>query len=351
MILSVLILLAQLFGFERVALPANSWLLGSATILMFMTALSAPIPWLKPKNTTPEAYLSKSVLVGIYALIMIALLSQGLTLVGLIPSEILALNGIVLYAALSSMMMFGLLHMRNRGIRQKHIQTLFDLENESQGREKERIRREDQEKLFAMLAHELKTPLSTLQMWLNSGQLQQAQMERAIRDMNQVIERCVHAGQISDDGLEPVWQSVPAEALTAEVIADCRHPERVQFEADAMPSVIKTDVQMLTIALGNLLDNACKYSAPNTPIHLALRAELKDGQEGWRWTISNQVGQAGAPNPEQLFNKYYRSPHARRQSGSGLGLFLVKRLLELLGGHIWYAPTSDQISFSFWLPA
>jgi signal transduction histidine kinase len=202
-----------------------------------------------------------------------------------------------------------------------------------------------------MLAHELKTPLATLQMWLNSGQLPHEQMERAIRDMNLVIERCVHAGQISDEGLKPVWQTVRAEELTAEIIADCRHPERVQFEADAKPSMIKTDVQMLTIALGNLLDNACKYSAPHTPIHLALRAELKDGQEGWRWTISNQVGQAGEPNPEQLFNKYYRSPHARRQSGSGLGLFLVKRLLELLGGHIWYAPTSDQISFSFWLPA
>lgn len=350
-IVGVLIFLALLFGYERMALPANSWLLGGSTILMFMTAMSAPIPWKKPKNTPGEAYISKGVLVSIYAMIMIALLSQGLTLVGLIPSEILALNGIVMYGAISSMMMFGLLHKRTRGTRQKYLQTLIDLENVSQGREKERIQSEDQEKLFAMLAHELKTPLATLQMWLNSGQLPHEQMERAIRDMNLVIERCVHAGQISDEGLKPVWQTVRAEDLTAEVIADCRHPERVQFEADAKPSMIKTDVQMLTIALGNLLDNACKYSAPHTPIHLALRAELKDGQEGWRWTISNQVGQAGEPNPEQLFNKYYRSPHARRQSGSGLGLFLVKRLLELLGGHIWYAPTSDQISFSFWLPA
>ena len=348
--LGVFILLAQLLGYERMALPANSLLLGCATILMFMTAMCAPIPWLKPKNASPDAYLSKIVLVGIYALIMIALLSQGLTLLGLIPSEIFALNGIVMYGALSSLMMFGLLNRRNRGIRQRYLQSLIDLENVRQGREKERIQREDQEKLFAMLAHELKTPLATLQMWMNSGQQRPDQMERAIRDMNLVIERCVHAGQISDEGLKPVWQAVDAYALTVNAIADCTYPERVQLKADAQTALIKTDFQMLGIVLSNLLDNACKYSALHTPIQVLLRSELRDGQQGWRWTISNQLGQAGLPNPEQLFTKYYRSPHARRQSGSGLGLFLVKRLLELLGGHIGYALESDQISFSFWLP-
>ena len=147
-----------------------------------------------------------------------------------------------------------------------------------------------------------------------------------------------------------MWQDVDASELTVNAIADCAYPARVQFNADAQPSWIKTDVQMLTIALSNLLDNACKYSAPHTPIQVLLCSELKDGQDGWRWTISNQVGQAGLPNPEQLFTKYYRSPHARRQSGSGLGLFLVKRLLELLEGHIGYTLESDQISFSVWLP-
>ena len=348
--LGVFILLAQLLGYERMALPANSLLLGCATILMFMTAMSAPIPWLKPKNASPDAYLSKIVLVCIYALIMIALVSQGLTLLGLIPSEIFALNGIVMYGALSSLMMFGLLHRRNRGIRQRYLQSLIDLENVRQGREKERIQREDQEKLFAMLAHELKTPLATLQMSMNAGPQGRDQMERSIRDMNLVIERCVHAGQISDEGLKPVWQALDAHELTVNLIADCPFPERVQLEAEAQPLLIKTDIQMLGIALSNLLDNACKYSAPHSPIEILLRSELKDGQEGLRWSISNLVGQAGLPNPEQLFTKYYRSPHARRQTGSGLGLFLVKRLLEMLGGQIGYAPKSEQISFSFWLP-
>jgi signal transduction histidine kinase len=49
--------------------------------------------------------------------------------------------------------------------------------------------------------------------------------------------------------------------------------------------------------------------------------------------------------------KYYFSPHARGQSGSGRGLFLVKRMLELLAGDIWCESYSDAISFCFWLRA
>ena len=89
---------------------------------------------------------------------------------------------------------------------------------------------------------------------------------------------------------------------------------------------------MLTIVLSNLIDNACKYSAPNTPIQVSLELETKDGRDGCLWTICNQVGQAGFPDPEKVFTKYYRSPHARRQSGSGLGLYLVKRLITLFQG-------------------
>lgn len=349
--LAVLTLLALLLGFERIAVAANSWLLGCATILMFITAMSARIPWLKPKNILPDTYPSKSLLVGTYAVIMVALVFQGLTLVGLIPSEILALNGIVFYGALSSLMMFGLLNMRNRGIQQKHLQTLIDLANVSQGREKERLQREDQEKLFTMLAHEMKTPLATLQMWMDAGKLKRETVERAIHDMNQVIERCVHAGQLSDQGLQPMYETVLAHKLTETAIVNCRSPDRIQVVGGLPLSQISTDAQMFGIVLGNLLDNACKYSPPFSQVHVSLQAHTKDGRAGWLWTIRNHVGLAGMPDPAQLFVKYYRSAHARRQSGSGLGLFLVKRLLELLGGEIWHEPDSERISFCFWLPA
>ena len=71
---------------------------------------------------------------------------------------------------------------------------------------------------------------------------------------------------------------------------------------------------------------------------------------GWRWQIENEVGSTGLPEADKLFEKYYRSPLARKQSGSGLGLFLVKELLDLLNGKVTYAPSDGLVRFEIWLP-
>jgi signal transduction histidine kinase len=66
--------------------------------------------------------------------------------------------------------------------------------------------------------------------------------------------------------------------------------------------------------------------------------------------ITNQVGPAGWPEADRVFEKYYRSPHARRQTGSGLGLYLVRHLTQAIGGQIAYKPSTSQIRFVLNLP-
>jgi signal transduction histidine kinase len=108
---------------------------------------------------------------------------------------------------------------------------------------------------------------------------------------------------------------------------------------------------MLSIVLSNLLENAYKYSATDTPILVTLAPHTtEDGQPSWRWTVENTVGEAGLPDAAQVFDKYYRSPHAQRQSGSGLGLFLVKSLVELMRGRVNCIPLDDRVRFEWWLP-
>ena len=201
-----------------------------------------------------------------------------------------------------------------------------------------------------MLAHEIKTPLATLRMWMEAGQLKPETMERAIADMNQVIERCVHTGQLADQGLRALPQAIDAELLTRNCIDSCRNPARVSLNAPKLGGALHSDAQMLSIVLGNLLDNACKYGAANKPIQVTLQSARQDGRSGWLWKIENSVGAAGFPDADRLFEKYYRSPQARRLSGSGLGLFLVKGLLDLMRGSIHYKVESDSLEFSIWLP-
>ena len=107
---------------------------------------------------------------------------------------------------------------------------------------------------------------------------------------------------------------------------------------------------MLSIVLGNLLDNACKYGAPESRIQVHLQSAMHNGRMGWLWLVDNQAGPSGLPDAGHLFEKYYRSPSARRLSGSGLGLFLVKSLLDLMKGTIAYETRVDRAIFSVWVP-
>jgi signal transduction histidine kinase len=176
-------------------------------------------------------------------------------------------------------------------------------------------------------------------------------MERAIADMNLIIERCVHTGQLSEEGLQPTPQEGDALAQTCAGIEAMRNRACIELTGPDGAAPIVADLQMLSIVLVNLLDNAAKYGVPQSPITVHLRAQSLDGCAGWAWEICNQPGPAGLPDAGRLFQKYYRSPGARHQSGSGLGLFLVRGILELMQGTIRFEAREGRAVFEFWLPA
>jgi signal transduction histidine kinase len=67
-------------------------------------------------------------------------------------------------------------------------------------------------------------------------------------------------------------------------------------------------------------------------------------------TISNVVGAAGRPDSAELFKKYYRSPKARQQSGSGLGLFLSYRMATRFGAVIRFREAVENVVFELYVP-
>lgn len=262
--------------------------------------------------------------------------------------------GYLAYLLMDGMVMVILLQVRANALRQRQQTVEQALAITEEKARLERRSSEEQGKLLAMLAHEVKTPLATMRMWMDAGPLNRAAMERAIADMNRVIERCVHTGQLADQGLQPHPQRVVARQLAQEVVQACRAPERVDLHAPADDVFLSTDPQMLSIVLANLLDNACKYGATaDTGSRVTLNfyaAPNANGTPGWCWEVCNVQGPTGVPDVAQLFNKYYRSKQARRQSGSGLGLYLVKNLMTLLKGDITYVPRPGEVVFRVWLP-
>lgn len=269
----------------------------------------------------------------------------------LVDANSFVLFGSIVHTVFDGIVMFFVMRIRARDLAKEKQKITLDLYRSQEKVQAEARHREEQSQLFAMLAHEMKTPLATLRMWMDAGQLKRDSMERAIADMNQVIERCVHTGQLADQGLQAIAQTTSPIELTRSCIQACRSPQRVNFTQLASHASVHTDPQMLSIVLGNLLDNACKYGAPQAPIEVTLKSTVQDDCPGWLWQVSNLAGPAGLPDADRLFEKYYRSPQARRLSGSGLGLFLVKGLLDLMQGSITYSAQGERAVFSFWVPA
>jgi len=347
----------RLTAFLIACLPALQWsipthlvlrMANTGVLVCFALLLFALVTAIPKRTRQPIPLPAFMTYLLVYA--AVSALPVLMNLVWVEPQKIV-LFGSVVHTVMDGLVMFVMLQIRAREISKEQMHTTLALQRSQQHAEDEKRHREEQSQLFAMLAHELKTPLATLRMWMEAGQLKPETMAQAIADMNGLIERCVHSGQLADQGLQPDWQVVDPMELTRACIRSCHAPDRVNLQAADSTDQFQTDAQMLSIVLGNLLDNACKYGAPEHRIQITLAPSMLNGQRpGLLWQVRNTSGPAGLPDAQRLFEKYYRGPHARRMSGSGLGLFLVKGLLDLMQGHIRYEPQGGDVVFSVWLP-
>jgi signal transduction histidine kinase len=119
------------------------------------------------------------------------------------------------------------------------------------------------------------------------------------------------------------------------------------LEIERMP-VVEADPALLSSVFGNLLSNALRYGArKGDAIHVAAtRTEV-----GWMFTVES----AGPPIPEgerdRIFEPWSRGRNERRAYGAGLGLAIVRHIVERHGGHIGVRPLSGRgNSFFFTLP-
>ncbi len=336
--------LIYFFGHTQLALQITNALVPVFLLWIVLTL------WFSP-NTQGKVPISKYALLAYLVIYAVLFSLPALMYAGLInESPILSLGNIGMLV-LDGFVMLMILNVRERRFKEQHraVATQLIVQQEQARLDQQYL--QEQRQLLAMLAHEMKTPLANLRIWMEAGPTGRPAMQRAIVDMDGVIERCVHAGLLSDHSLKPLNEWLDASELTQSVLATSRQPQRVQWQMPDDVCAVHADAQMLSIVLGNLLENAYKYSEVGTPIALALSSSVgAQGIAGWQWTLENEVGDAGYPDLQKVFVKYYRSANAKSQSGSGLGLFLVKSLLVLMHGRVTYTPLKQRIRFEVWLP-
>lgn len=116
-----------------------------------------------------------------------------------------------------------------------------------------------------------------------------------------------------------------------------------------------TDAHVLARILSELLNNACKYTPPGEQITVTAEVQPHDlltSQQGITLAVCNSGITIPLEEQERIFDAFYRVPQKDRwkQSGTGLGLALVKKFANLLGGHIEMSSASGQTCFYLSLP-
>ena len=226
-----------------------------------------------------------------------------------------------------------------------------------------------QQQYLTMLVHELKTPLTLVQ--LGTKALTQAEvsserksvwetrMQAAVNSMVHILDNCGEAERYEDGAIAISPALVYAPAVLQEVVEQASYisgkvHDRLQlhYESPTPLLTLNTDATYLQIILNNLVSNALKYSPADTTVLVKVgRQETSDGLPQLQFAVINQAGLAGLPDPAKVFERYYRAPRASSVSGTGLGLWLSQKLAERLGSKISMTLEASRIMFCFSLPA
>jgi PAS domain S-box-containing protein len=204
---------------------------------------------------------------------------------------------------------------------------------------------------ISLASHQLRTPLSAIKTYSHMlidgfmGELEPAQ-RKALRTivgasnrMNELISTLLNVSRIESGNVIISPKKVNLNHLTEEVfkeLALTAENKRITLTSKlpSTPLIIKADNLIAKEVLINLVSNAIKYTPDEGAVEVALRKRANN--------IIIRVKDSGMGIPkaarEQIFTKFYRAPNVVRQetSGTGLGLYLVKGLIDALGGKIWF---------------
>ena len=323
------------------SLYINSIVLSLLALIFFFIPFFG-LSWEKISNPM----FSKKSMTIIYSSIAISILLTTLPSLGYVNGNSYSMIPGLLSGCITGIVFLFVLQYRNRMFREQGAREIAQANALANF---ERSKRQEKERFISMLTHELKTPLSVLKLAYESGDVIKTDkhVEGALKDINDVIDRCALEDKLENQGFKLLIERHSLKRIVYQKISEYENADRFKLtiEGDLW---IESDLNLLRIILGNLLDNAIKYGDGNSPILINSRTE----NQNIKFTISNTIGEVGAPDEERLFTKYYRSEKAHKNTGSGLGLYLVSNLAKLLKGEAKYFLSSDQklITFELTLP-
>jgi len=226
-------------------------------------------------------------------------------------------------------------------------------------------RTEELESLIQMVAHDLKSPVLTVAGLLRvlTNRLDKAGYDESLK---RILKQLTVSSQTMESFLrdlldslaiersEPELASLPLDELIHEVAA--RHQELIREKGVTLKidlpnstSMVLGDRRRVSQVLDNLLINAIRYLGRNP--NPAVNIQVANEQAFCVTSVSDNGLGIPLEFQSKIFDRFFRVSGPDRPEGTGLGLFIVKNIVESHGGRIWVESEEGQgATFSFTLP-
>lgn len=230
--------------------------------------------------------------------------------------------------------------------------------------DRERELNELKSKFVSIASHEFRTPLSTVMSSasLINQYLDRNEFDKVIKHVQRIKSSVNHLTSILNDflslgKLEEGKIDVNKESMNVceflsevreEMLSTLKPEQQLLLSCTPEIQMLHTDIRILRNILFNLISNASKYSGEGKSIFVTCI------QSANGLSISIRDEGIGIPKEDQkhMFDRFFRASNAGNVQGTGLGLNIVKRYVELLDGSISFASEYNKGSnFTVWLPA
>jgi signal transduction histidine kinase len=214
----------------------------------------------------------------------------------------------------------------------------------------------------ATISHELRTPLTSIlgfvQTMLRPTEFAQEDMrsfleivDRQAQRLSALIEDLLMVSRVETQTVVSSSGKVSAERVVRNVVADLGPrvgTHEIVLSAASVPPVY-TDEEFIYRIVSNLVDNAIKYSPPESRVTLG----VSTAEDGVRISIEDE-GEGIPPHlHERVFDRFFQADQSRTRSvgGAGLGLYICRSLTEAIGGRLNLERSDPAGSiFSLWIP-
>jgi two-component system sensor histidine kinase CiaH len=209
-----------------------------------------------------------------------------------------------------------------------------------------------QQNFMMAVTHELKTPIAVTQLNLETiikRDLQPAQQQHLIQNtlketkrLDALCNNILLASQLDMGQYETNKQPVSLSTILEQCVRSFeeRYPDRACVAAIEADLIIQGEPLLLQLMMNNLLDNANKYTHPGTPIYVDLHVVENNIQ----LSVKDEGVGIALEERSKVFDKFYRigAEQTRSTKGTGLGLYLCKKIVTFHDGTIFIKPNQPK---------